>query len=214
MAFIDTVPVDQATGESGRLYRETQRRLGYVPNYAKVFSHRPAVMDGWAALQKSIKSNMDLRRFELVTLAAARALRSSYCALAHGSVLQSRFFSAEDLTSIARAERSPLDDVDRAIMAFAEKVVCHADGITREDVQTLRDRGLTDPEIFDVAAAATARCFFSKTLDAMGAEPDASYRTLGEELREALTVGRAISADPVDAISNPVIALEDAETKP
>jgi hypothetical protein len=30
---------------------------------------------------------MDLRRYELATLAAARRLRSSYCCLAHGRVL-------------------------------------------------------------------------------------------------------------------------------
>ncbi len=210
MAFIDTVPVDQATGDVQRMYRANQTRVGYVPNYAKVFSHRPDVMDGWAALQKSIKSNMDLRRFELVTLAAARALKSSYCSLAHGTVLSSRFFSTEELTHIARSDTSPLDDVDRAIMAFAEKVARHADGIAREDVQGLRERGLTDPEIFDVAAAAAARCFFSKTLDAMGAEPDATYQTLADDLRQALTVGRAISADAVETI--PAVASEDGES--
>jgi uncharacterized peroxidase-related enzyme len=212
VAFIDTVPADQATGDVQRMYRAIQTRVGYVPNYAKVFSHRPGVMDGWAALQKSIKSNMDLRRFELVTLAAARALRSSYCSLAHGTVLSSRFFSSEELTQIARSETSPLDDVERAIMAFAEKVARHADGITREDVQVLRKHGLTDAEIFDVAATAAARCFFSKTLDALGAEPDASYQTLADDLRQALTVGRAISADPVETI--PAATSEDGETNP
>jgi uncharacterized peroxidase-related enzyme len=200
VAFIDTVPVAEARGEVDKMYRDTQARLGYVPNYAKVFSHRPEVMEAWAQLQKSIKTSMDLRRYELVTFAAARALRSSYCSLAHGAVLKSRFLSAEELTRIARSEPSPLDDRDRAIMAFAEKVVRQADGITREDVQELRDLGLGDPEIFDVAAAAAARCFFSKTLDAMGAEPDASYRTLGEDLARALTVGRAISESPVESI--------------
>jgi hypothetical protein len=30
---------------------------------------------------------MDLRRYELATVAAARRLRSSYCTLAHGPVL-------------------------------------------------------------------------------------------------------------------------------
>lgn len=203
MPFIDTVPVSQATDEVQRMYQVNQARLGYVPNYAKVFSHRPRVMDAWAELQKSIKSNMDLRRFELVTLATARALRSSYCSLAHGTVLKSRFFSSEELTRIARSEPSPLDEVDRAIMSFAEKIARHADRITREDVQALRDHGLTDPEIFDIATTAAARCFFSKTLDALGAEPDASYRVLGDELCEALTVGRAISPEPVELIDAP-----------
>ena len=46
----------------------------------------------------------------------------------------------------------------------------------------------------DVVLAAAARCFFSKTLDALCVEPDASYRQLAPELREVLVVGRPIAA--------------------
>jgi hypothetical protein len=44
-----------------------------------------------------------------------------------------------------------------------------------------------------IALAATARCFFSKTLDAVGAEPDSSYMQMDSDLRQALTVGRPIA---------------------
>ena len=146
---------------------------------------------------------MDTRRFELVTLAAARALRSSYCSLAHGKVLESRFYSTEDLTRIARRDESaPLAPAERAVMAFAEKVVRQADSVTREDVELLRSHGLTDGEIFDVAAAAAARCFFSKTLDALGVEPDASYEAFSPDLRDALTVGRPISGEQTETLTS------------
>jgi len=42
----------------------------------------------------------------------------------------------------------------------------------------LRSLGLTDAELMDVVLAAAARCFFSKTLDALGVEPDAKYAQL------------------------------------
>ena len=58
-------------------------------------------MDGWNALLNSIKSNMDVRRYGRVTIAAAKELRSSYCMLAHGSVLMQEHFSAEELRAIA-----------------------------------------------------------------------------------------------------------------
>jgi hypothetical protein len=45
----------------------------------------------------------------------------------------------------------------------------------------------------DVVLAAAARCFFSKTLDALGVEPDEAYRDLDPALRDALTVGRPIA---------------------
>jgi hypothetical protein len=39
----------------------------------------------------------------------------------------------------------------------------------------VRACGLSDREIFNVALTAAARSFFSKTLDAAGAQPDDAY---------------------------------------
>ncbi len=194
MAFIYTIPVDQAEGEVRAMYQKTQAVVGYVPNYAKVFSHRPQVMAAWSGLLASIRANLDARRYELVTLAAARALRSSYCMLAHGSILRKQFYSAAELTAIAgSAAGGELAPADVATMTFAEKVARDASAITEGDVRALREHGLSDTEIFDVAAAAAARCFFSKLLDALGVEPDAAYESLEDELKRRLTPGRPIS---------------------
>ena len=40
----------------------------------------------WRGLQGSIRQNLSVRRYELVTLAAAQALDSRYCLLAHGAI--------------------------------------------------------------------------------------------------------------------------------
>ncbi len=114
-------------------------------NYELAFEQRPAVYAAWGQLNGAIKAGMDLRRYELATLAAARRLRSSYCCLAHGTVLAERF--GEPVAQIA---------VDHRL-------------------------------------AAAARCFFSKTLDALGVRPDSSYGDLEPGLRQALVVGRPIA---------------------
>ena len=135
---------------------------------------------------------MDLRRYELATLAAALRLRSSYCCLAHGSVLIEQFREPVELIALDRGS-SGLDETDLAVMRLAERVVDDATSITEDDVQPLRDLGLSDTDIMDVVLAATARCFFSKTLDAMRVLPDAKYRELPAELLEVLVVGRPIA---------------------
>ena len=43
---------------------------------------------------------MDLRRYELATLAAATALKSSYCCLAHGQVLADKFYTSEEVAAL------------------------------------------------------------------------------------------------------------------
>ena len=86
-------------------------------------------------------------------------------------------------------------DLDRAVIDLADRVAADATTVTQADIDRLRGMGLSDTEILDVVLAAAARCFFSKTLDALGCNPDAAFNELSEpELREALTVGRPIEA--------------------
>jgi uncharacterized peroxidase-related enzyme len=194
MAFIRTTPPSDAEGSVRAMYEQVHGRFGYVPNWAKAFSLRPGVLDGWTALLKSIQSNLPVRSYELATLAAARALRSSYCSLAHGSVLATKVFDAPAVTAIMKNEPgAPLEARERAMMAFAEQVAVNADRITAADIEDLRSHGYRDEEIFDLAAAAAARCFFSKLLDALGAQPDATFNDLDPALRQALTVGRPVA---------------------
>jgi alkylhydroperoxidase family enzyme len=162
-------------------------------NDQRAFEERPGVQAAWVGLRDAIVANMDLRRYELATLAAALRLRSSFCCLAHGSLLIERF--DEPVLDLVRDHRNAgLDEVDVAVMDLAEKVVDDATSVTEDDRRRLRDLGLTDMEIMDVILAAAARCFYSKTLDALGVRADASYNELEPELRDALVVGRPIAA--------------------
>ncbi|MEO8179027.1 MAG: peroxidase, partial [Deltaproteobacteria bacterium] len=75
MAFIDTIPPAAADAAVAGMYLRQEAAWGYVPNYAKVFCHRPEVLARWGQLLAEIKRPMDKRRFELVTFTAAHELR-------------------------------------------------------------------------------------------------------------------------------------------
>lgn len=191
--FIDPVDESSAAGLVAEMYAADESVMGYVPNYTKAFSLRPELYAAWAEMNRAIKSNLDLRIYELATLAAATELRSSYCSLAHGQVLASRFFTAEQVVDIVGNRRdSVLSDTEKAVMDFAAKVARDAGSITAQDVDALRDLDFDDGDIFDIAAAAAARSFFTKLLEAVGTRPDREFRRLGEEMLDALTVGRPL----------------------
>ena len=119
MAFIDTIDDHEIDAEVRAMYERQQGHYGYVPNYAKAFCHRPHVMKLWADLQNGIRREMDKRRFELVTFAAAHALRSTACSIAHGTVL-ARFIPAADVLAISRGETpASLSPAEAAMVAFA-----------------------------------------------------------------------------------------------
>jgi uncharacterized peroxidase-related enzyme len=179
-----------------RFLSAQERSWGYPPNYAGAFVGHPAVAEGWAALNGAIRGGMDHRRYEIVTIGAARALRSTYCTAAHSKFLRDECGDEAAMVAIATGdEAEALDDVDRAVLVFAGQVARDASTITERDVDALRQVGLTDNEIGDVVFAAAARAFFTKVVDAFGAEPD---HQLGEQfdpdLRDAMVVGRPIAA--------------------
>jgi uncharacterized peroxidase-related enzyme len=195
MTYTETIPSEQAEGAVAALYETDRAIFGGLPNFTQAYSLRPDVYAAWRELNGAIKANMDLRRYELATIAAARHLKSSYCSLAHGSVLADQFFAPDAVRSIVADHRTAgLEPVDVAVMDLAEKVAGDATAVTEQDVEELRALGLSDPEIMDVVLAAAARCFFSKVLDGLGVEPDGKYAALEPAFRDALTVGRPIAA--------------------
>jgi len=193
MTFIETVPEPLATGAVAEMYSIDRETFGFLPNLTQAFALRPDAYAAWRQLNGAIKATMDLRRYELATVAAAVRLRSSYCTLAHASVLINRFLDRGAVRAVVEDYRtSGLDAIEVAVMDLADKVADDATSVTQADIDRLRELGLNDGEILDVVLAASARCFFSKTLDALGVPPDAKYSELNPELRDALTVGRAI----------------------
>jgi uncharacterized peroxidase-related enzyme len=187
MTFIETVAEDEATGATAELYGAEEEALGFLPNFVRAFSERPEVYSAWKQLNGAVKGGMDLRRYELATLAAATRLRSSYCTLAHGSVLMDKFMEPEAVKAVVADHRSAgLDETDVGVMDLAAKVATDATSVEQADIDRLRSLGLSDQDILDVVLAAAARSFFSKVLDGVGAEPDEKYA----ELDPALRVGR------------------------
>jgi uncharacterized peroxidase-related enzyme len=195
MAFIETIGDDAASAPVAQLFAGMRDQLGYVPNFGRLFAHRPDVYQAWMQLKDAIAGSMDFRRYELATLAAACELRSSYCALSHGKILAERFLDAATVRELAADHQAAgLDEVDVAVMDLAAKVAHDTTAITDADIDRLRRLGLSDAEIFDVVLAAAARCFFSKAIDAVGVQADAQLNALEPELRQALTVGRPVAS--------------------
>jgi hypothetical protein len=75
---VRTVSEEQAAWQLGEMYEADRKTYGYVPNFTKVLSIRPDIMKAYREMGKAIRSGMDLRRYELVTIVVAARLRCSY----------------------------------------------------------------------------------------------------------------------------------------
>lgn len=192
--FISTVAESAAEGELAEYYRGQHAAWGFLPNYAAAFSTRPDVARAWNALNLSIRNGMDRRRFEIATIAAARARRSTYCTAAHSTFLRDACADEMTMRSIAEEpDGAGLEPQDRAVYEFAGKLAADAASIDQAEVDRLRDVGLSDADIADVVFAAAARCFFTAVLDGLGAQLDhQTAATFEDRLLNAMIVGRPV----------------------
>ncbi len=203
MAFIQTRPVTTSCAAVRELYARQQDHWGYVPNYAKVFSHRPEALARWGRLLAELRRPVSDRRFELVTLAAALELRSTPCALAHGRALADLSDDATVLALAEGREAEVLDPAEAALVRFARAVAGDATAVREEEIDELRSLGFSDAEIFDVAALAAGRSFLTKIMDALGCLADRALPANCPALANALTVGRPVDRAAVERLPGP-----------
>jgi uncharacterized peroxidase-related enzyme len=193
--FIDAVSEQNATGAVADYYGQLRAQWGFLPNYSAAFSTRPDVAQAWNRLNITIREGMERRRFEIATMAAARALRSTYCTVAHAKFLRDECRDEETMRLIA-AEPSgaALRPQDRAVYEFASKVAVDASRVEQADIDGMRAVGLSDADIADVVFAAAARSFFARVLDGLGAQLDTqTAQTFHVDVLESMIVGRPVA---------------------
>jgi len=202
MAFIETVSPADSAGAVRDMYERQQSSYGYVPNYAKVFSHRPEVLARWGRLLAEIRRPMSDRLFELATLAAAIEFKNTACSLAHGQQL-AKFIGQESVCRLARGEYpEELSKAEIAVVDFARKLARDAAKIDQQDIDTLKSQGYSDAEIFDIATTVAGRAFLTKIIDALGVEMDFTANKMDPVFRQALTVGRPIAKEAVELLDS------------
>ena len=185
MSIVHTSTETEATGAIAAAYAADRTALGYVPSHTKVLAMNPEAFDAWKTLQSSIARSMGMRRYELVTLAAALGIGSRHCRLAHGQKAL-KYIDEEELVSIAaNYHDAGLDLAEVAMMDFAVKLSTDSVNMSEADSQILRDVGFNDREIVDIALAAAARNYLSRILQALAVDIDVPPQ-LSEEMRAAL----------------------------
>jgi uncharacterized peroxidase-related enzyme len=187
------IAAPQDTPETAKVYKTTADSHGFVMNLARAWAWRPEIFSGFAALRNQLTGQSALTRREqaILVCAAASELGDSYCSLAWGKTLAQEAGAAAAAAVIGNAAGGTLSGRDRALAAWARKVVANPNAISARDTDELRGVGLGDREIFEATAFVAFRLAFSTVNDALGVNPD---RKLAEqvpaEVKAVVTYGR------------------------
>lgn len=188
MAILHTIPESSATGATAAIYADDVTDQGFVAAHTKVMALNPEAHAAWEALIGAIAKPLGKRRYELVTLAAARGARSKHCRLAHGRLSLALFDEAQLVRIASDYRDADLSPAEVAMMDFAERVSEDSDRMTDADSLVLREHGFSDRDILDVTLAAAARNYYSRAIQALAVDVEPPT-DISDALRDALVRG-------------------------
>jgi uncharacterized peroxidase-related enzyme len=179
-------------------FDEDLAELGFVMNASRLWAYQIETMEKLFSLISQVASArpFTFRERGILVAACASARGDSYCSLAWGTKLAAEA-DAQLAAGVLRGDDGALTEAERAMAAWARRVTTDPNGTSTKDVQELRDAGFCDADIFAMTVYVALRIALSTVNDALGARPDAEYRTLAPApVRDAVTFGRPIEASP------------------
>jgi uncharacterized peroxidase-related enzyme len=177
------------------LYDEDLAESGYVWNVSRLWAYQPETVHRlFELMSQAFKpSGLSFRQRGILVTAAASALGDSYCSMAWGGKLAGA--TEPDLAAgVLKGHDGELSEQEKAMAAWARKIVKDPNATAPADVQALRDAGLSDDQIFAITAFVALRLAFSIINDSLGAQPDPQLvESLPKEVVDAVTYGRPAS---------------------
>jgi SAM-dependent methyltransferase/alkylhydroperoxidase family enzyme len=177
------------------LYDDDLAELGYVMNVSRLWAYMPETVEGLFALMGNAAraGSLTQRQRGILVTACASTLGDSYCSLAWGTKLAKE--AGPDLAGrVLRGDDSGLTPPEAVLAQWARAVVRDPNATDAGDVQSLRDAGYEDVQIFAITAFVAFRLAFSTVNDALGAQPDGEIAMDAPlQVRDAVTFGRQIA---------------------
>lgn len=176
---LDLPMVDPLPEATQRYFDICDEKLGFVPNVLRAHAFDIDKLNAFTALYNDLMlapSGLTKLEREMVAVVVSATNRCHYCLVAHGAAV--RQLSGDPQLGEALVTNWRVADVDarmRAMLAFAEKITLASATIEEADRQTLRDYGLSDRDIWDLANVAAFFNMSNRVASATAMQPNAEY---------------------------------------
>jgi len=176
---LDLPMVDPLPEATRKYFDICQDKLGMVPNVLKAYAFDIAKLDAFTAMYNDLmlaESGLSKLEREMIAVVVSSINRCWYCQVAHGAAvrqLSGRPELGEAMVMNWRA--ADLDARQTAMLGFAEKITRASAEISEADRQGLRDAGLSDRDIWDIANVAGFFNMTNRVASATGMQPNPEY---------------------------------------
>ncbi len=176
---LDLPPLSPLPSETQRYFDICTEKLGFVPNVLRAYAFDAAKLDAFTAMYNDLMlapSGLTKLEREMVAVAVSAENRCFYCLVAHGAAVRALSGDPTLGEMIAMNYRvAPLDPRQRAMLDFAVQMTKASASVEEADRQVLRDQGLSERDIFDLASVAGFFNMTNRVASAIAMAPNPEY---------------------------------------
>lgn len=160
-------------------FQKCREKIGFVPNVLLAYAHDMVKLNAFTAFYNDLMlgpSGLSKLEREMIAVVVSSENKCFYCISAHGAAV--RQLSGDPVLGEMMAMNYRVADLaprQRAILDFALKITRDSHTISEADRQALRDCGMTDRDIWDVAAVASFFNMSNRMASAVDMRPNAEY---------------------------------------
>ena len=165
--------------EMAAYFTKCEEKLGFVPNVLKAYAFDTAKLSAFVVMYNDLMlapSGLNKLEREMIAVAVSAQNRCYYCLVAHGAAVRQLSGDpplGELMVMNYRAAR--LSKRERAMLDFAVKLTAEPWSVEEEDRVRLRQAGLSDRDIWDIAAVAGFFNMTNRVASATDMRPNSAY---------------------------------------
>ena len=159
MALIQTVDPEKAEGDVKEIYDALNANIGMIPSPMELSSASPWIMKNmWGSIQYFTQHpNLGFGVLSTIRYLVAEEYDYAFCINFNKNFLKMQGMSEEDIQKTTQdPSQAPLDDKDRAMVAFVMKAIKDPNSMNQEDVDQLHGHGWDDRDILDAMSHAAS----------------------------------------------------------
>ena len=173
------LPQADLPAETQRYFDICVEKLGFVPNVLRAYAFDIEKLNAFTALYNDLMlapSGLSKLEREMIAVVVSAENKCFYCLVAHGAAV--RQLSGQPELGEALVMNYRVADItprQRAMLDFAVKMTCASATIEDPDRAALRNAGLSDRDIWDLAGVAGFFNMSNRVASATAMTPNADY---------------------------------------
>ena len=171
--------VDPLPEATKKYFDICQEKLGMVPNVLKAYAFDINKLDAFTSIYNELmlsESGLSKLEREMIAVTVSSINKCFYCLVAHGAAV--RGLSKNPILGemiVMNYKMAPLDDRQKTMLEFTEKITKNSSDINEDDRQKLRNVGFSDHDIWDIANVAGFFNMTNRVASAVAMRPNEEY---------------------------------------